>query len=92
MSDYDDGFKTSPLSPPKGRASDENNVYGHGFHAFKRRDGFSLMWDGGEVAGKDVEAEITEEEFNSLRSNPDSFIEIAHRKYNAGEVGSPKGR
>lgn len=92
MSEYDDGFKTTPLPPPQGRVSDENNIYGHGFHAFKRTDGFSLMWDGGEVVGKDVEAEITEEEFNILRRNPDSFLEIVHRKYNAGEVGPPKDR
>lgn len=92
MSEYDDGFKTSPLPPPEGRISDANNIYGPGFHAFRRPGGFSLMWDGGDIAGQDVEAEISEEELNSLRSDPDSFIEIVHRKYNEGEVGPPRGR
>lgn len=72
-----DDFEAVAPSPPRRPSNDENNVYGPGWHAMRRADGFALRWDNGESVGRMVEAEIAEEEFDRLRRDPDSFYQIA---------------
>lgn len=67
-------FKKKP--PRKPRISDENNLYGEGWAAHHTSDRYTLGWDGGELATKMLEVEISKEEFERLRTDPESFYEI----------------
>lgn len=56
--------------------SDENTVWGQGWKASRTADGFILSWLSGELVDKELTAEISREEFERLRSNPEAFDEI----------------
>jgi hypothetical protein len=70
-------FKFKKKPPRKPRVSDENNLYGEGWFAQHTGDDrYTLGWDGGELVSKMLEVEISKEEFERLRTDPDSFYEI----------------
>lgn len=72
-------YKLVPGWYPRQPESDDDNVYGPGFHAYRRNGSCWLSWDGGGIVGKVVEGEITEEEFHRLRHDPEAFHAIARR-------------
>lgn len=61
-----------PLPP-----SDESNLYGAGYRAWRANDGAMLSWDGGGIASRIVHVQISTEEFERLRADPSAFHEIA---------------
>lgn len=72
---FKDFEKTSGVYPDS-PDSDESNIYGGGFYAYRAADRFVLSWPAGGFMTEEVEAEITEEEFTRLRDDPGSFYEI----------------
>jgi len=73
MSEFFTFKKKQPREP---RISDENTLYGEGWVARHTGDRYTLGWDGGELATKAVEVEISKAEFERLRTDPESFVEI----------------
>lgn len=67
------------ISPESRRASDADNVYGPGFHAWRAGTEYFLSWDGGGYETREVKAQISVKEFERLRSEPQAILEIQTR-------------
>lgn len=63
---------------PVARTNDADNIYGQAWHAKRTGNGIVLDYDTGDLAGTDRQVDITEEEFERLRADPEQFLPIVY--------------